>query len=353
MRIGKSGQFPRENGKILNFFGGEGYLIKENVSIKGEGLTIQKEGRVMLKHLMILSVVLLLAGCVSKSEHEAVLDELEEIRQQMDICRTTVAELEDLPTNRLARARQAETDGDEGAAEKEFRALVDQYPDSEEAAVAAQALAALERKREERQREEERRKQEEERRRRLGFKALTASNRLEVGVVNVQVRSVEIRNRWVADRYDSRWFYWDARRGSKYIVADVRISSTMHNPKLPPIFVYRVVGDQLAQVGRMAYKFYKWKNYGTYLGNYADYGNDFAHTETIPFTAALEIDEARIKEPLFVLVGRTPCFQRVHDQYSRPEIRYSPTECEDQDYVTLDGAERGLGVIKIFNKDAL
>ena len=39
----------------------------------------------------------------------------------------------------------------------------------------------------------------------------------------------------------------------------------------------------------MDIEFYKWEDYGSYLGNEADYSNDFSRTQTIRFDVGYEL----------------------------------------------------------------
>src|SRR5690606_30440748 len=163
--------------------------------------------------------------------------------------------------------------------------------------IANAAVAAIEEER-------ARARAEAERLRREGFRALPVERNVDLGGTAVTVHSVSLRDRWVSDRYESRWHYRDARRGSTYVLADVTITAESHDPQLPPILVYAVDGARLRYVGTLGYEFYRWDDYGSYLGNEADYGNDFSRTPSIRFSAGLEVTEDGVDaEAVFLLVG--------------------------------------------------
>lgn len=309
----------------------------------------------MKTSLFVAAMVLITAGCgPSQAEYDSLAAELEALRDSLSVYQAHVAELEDLPANRLARARELEGQNRESEAEEAFRELIARYPDSQEAGVAADAIASIEQQREQARLEKERRRQEEECKKRLGFKVLRAATKVEVGDITFRVSSVQVRRQWVFDRYERRYHYRDAVRGSKYVVVDVRITSKEHNPVLPPIYAYRVVGDRLHHVGRLRYEFYRWDDYGSYLGNYADYGNDFAHTETIRFSAGLQVTDAISLEPLFILVQKQGCFSRSYDRLDNPPTSYSGTSCQAQSPLTLEAVDQGgFQAIKIFNASKL
>jgi len=80
------------------------------------------------------------------------------------------------------------------------------------------------------------------------------------------------------------------------------ITSRIKDPALPPIAAYKLDSTgSLTLIGVLDYRFYQWKDYGAYLGNYADYDNDFAHVATIPFGAFKQIEDSDLQKPIYVV----------------------------------------------------
>ncbi len=104
----------------------------------------------------------------------------------------------------------------------------------------------------------------------------------------------------------------------------------------------------MKQIGSFNYKFKKWKDYGSYLGNYADYKNDFAHSKTISFTYGLEIKEDDyIKGNTYVILNKKQCFKRTEDNFGRPAVKYESNDCSSKYKLTIEDFESEYIFIKI------
>lgn len=301
----------------------------------------------MRSSLSILCVILVsfTAGCSSKSgDDTAVAAVRTEMQARVDSLERIIAELRDTPERRLLDANALQSAGRTDAAIAAFRSLAERYPESEEAAEGRAVLARIEQER-------AANLQEAERRQRLRFLALPVERSVDVGDVEATVRGVSIRNQWIFDRYGDRWHYRDARRGSKFVVAELTLSADQnaHNPALPPVVVYRAQDSLLQRVGIAEYHFYAWQDYGSYLGNYSDYGNDFAHTRSIRFSAGLEIEDGDAGQALYVLLGKSGCVSRVYKEYGNPEVYYSEQTCSPPQSLTVDQVAQGFYVIHRVN----
>jgi len=133
------------------------------------------------------------------------------------------------------------------------------------------------------------------------------------------------------------------------------ITSETHNPKLPAIDIYKTSQDSLGYIGTLYYAFYRWEDYGTYLGNYTDYGNTFSHTKTIRFVAGLEIPEDELnKDAIFILIDNTLCFARNDDdKFNNPAVKYTDIGCKSPWSLNLEQVEKNYHLIKIFNPDKI
>jgi len=153
-----------------------------------------------------------------KSELDSKNLELDKTNKNLEQCTLTVKELQNTSTERLARARSLQSENNISEAEKEYKDLIEKYPDSEESKTAKEILAGIEKQREEERIAKEKEQAEAERKKRLGFKALKIENPVSIDPLSIKINSVNIQKRWISDRYNSRYHYRDARRGHKFIV---------------------------------------------------------------------------------------------------------------------------------------
>jgi len=294
----------------------------------------------MNKFLLGIALILTLNSCQngpSQNEYNKLKTELEECSQENK-------ELKNTPANRLLSAQKLETDGKLIQAENEYRELVGKSPKSEEGKVAQKFIDKVEKEREEK-------KIEEERKKRLGFKVLKENSSIKQGGCKLTFSNIKLENRWIFDRYGNQWRYIDAERGNKYLTFSLSITSDIKSPELPPIYVYQLIDGKLEYKTTAYYKFHRWEDYGSYLGNDADYSNDFSRTATIRFSpgAQLEMDSYN-KYPTFLLVKKSNCVYRNEDKFGNPPVSYLNSNCNHDQSLTVDMATEDYFTIKIFNK---
>src|SRR5690606_5418775 len=130
-------------------------------------------------------------------------------------------------------------------------------------------------------------------------------------------------------------------------LARISISSESKNPDLPPILAYQYFDGKLMLLGTLGYEFRRWKDYGSYLGNYADYGNDFAHSKTIPFNLGYESSEDNLKSgKVYVVMRKVNCFTRKNKDYGRPEIQYQMGICAPKSTLEVSDFDNDYVLIK-------
>lgn len=301
-------------------------------------------------HTSVVVFGLLLSGCVSRNDSEALRTRISVLEDSLHAATVRIAELENTPAERLARAIRLSQSRDEKASEEEYTALIDKYPQAPEARVARDSLGALRERREAQARAAERIQ-------RLGFKGLAVTNDVTVGPTRMRVSSVRLGSRFISDRYDGSYHYRDVRRGYTYVLADVRITAAEDelNPMLPAIAVYKISGAYLYYVGTMSYQFQRWDDYGSYLGNTPDYGNDFSRTSTIAFNLGLEISDEDATGPLFLMVEKRNCASRTIAQFGSPEVSYPTYSCvPDGGLLQLTPeAAKNLFVVSILKENSL
>lgn len=136
--------------------------------------------------------------------------------------------------------------------------------------------------------------------------------------------SFKVGKTFTYDRYGDTYHYSTAERGDKYITSNVNIKSESKDPALHMFALYYLDSDSsLILVNAMEYRFQRWEDYGTYLGNYLDKNNDFAYSETVKFTLGTTIPENLLKNKLFIVSIKTPSFIRSVARFDNPPVSYS------------------------------
>ena len=104
---------------------------------------------------------------------------------------------------------------------------------------------------------------------------------------------------------------------------------------------------KLHLLGKLEYEFRRWKDYGSYLGNYSDYGNDFSHSSTIRFNLGLQLSEEEIKNhSIYIVLKKEGCFVRSRNTYGNPEISYKGSSCQTKSILTLDDFDNEYTLLK-------
>lgn len=297
----------------------------------------------MKKFTFTIAVALLISSCnngVEQSKYDKLKAELTE-------CKKTVEELQNTPQVRLSKGQQFLSKNDIANAKKEFNGLIEKFGETDEAKKAKSLIADIEK-------QEQEKKEAEERKRTLGFKVLKENSSVSASDVTVKFNSISTGGNFVFDRYDDRWRYRNAERGEIYVLANVSVSSKVKEPELPPIAVYKVENGTLSLINTLEYRFYRWEDYGSYLGNDADYGNDFAHTSTIRFSCGLSIPKDDINNnAVFVVVKKENCFYRSTDRFGNPPVSYNSSGCNLKPTLSIDDFEKDYVLVKVFNKNKL
>lgn len=310
--------------------------------------------------------VLLLAlisfwGCtgVHQDSYDSLQQKYDSLEEENAQLKSQVEELQNTPANLLASGRDLLASGDTYKAKGLFNKLINKFPSSEEAVEASRIVADLEKKEkdalEEAEKEAREKAEKEAQKQALGFKVLKESSTVSYGDLTVKFTSVTSGKRWTHDAYENRYFYHDAERDEMFVMARISITSKSKYPSLPPIGVYEYKDGSLHLLEVMEYKFARWKDYGTYLGNYADYGNDFCHTSTVSFSNAATIDKDTYNNSaIFVVMKKEGVFERKYDKYSRPEVSYEASSYSSMDYfLGVDDFDSKYQLVKILNKNKM
>lgn len=272
----------------------------------------------------VMITVAVFSSCnVKQSECNRIKSELETIKKhvvQDSICisnlRDTISMLSQPADQRLASINKLVSDGDYDKARKEIHELNNLFPNSIESKKANDVLQRIDNLIEKQQAEKERIKA-------MGFKALKPSLSALIGYNKVTISSVGISKSFHFDSYDDGGFKRTADRDNTYVVASMSVTSSSKDPDLPTLAVYSINGDQMNREGVMEVRFAYWQDYGHYLGNYPDYGNDFAKTSTIRFKLGVEVPIEVTKKAYAVVLKKHNGLSRNYNRYNNPPVSYS------------------------------
>ena len=161
----------------------------------------------------------------------------------------------------------------------------------------------------------------------LGFKALRTSPYFSHGDTSIGLTATAVVTRWNFDSHGDGWKYLDAEKGRKFVTATVTVRSKSQDPLLFGIGAYVANGAVLTYVGRMRYRFVRWRDYGSFLGTQADFRNDFGYTSRIPFSVGVSVTDEELKRrPLYLVATREGCHRRLYERFGQPPIQYVPEQ---------------------------
>ena len=280
----------------------------------------------MLKFLpSILLAALLCTACSDRRATTAMPDaasnsatEITGLKAQIARLQQENTELRATPAALLAAVRAA--GNNMSKADEANEILGKKFPDSIEAKQANTLLAQM-------KSDNDKREAEAKRLAALGFKALKVGAKLAGDEASITLSGVNQTKRWISDAYDSQYHYRDSEKGSAFIVARVKVTSNNKNPSLPGVALYRSEGATLKRVANFGYEFGSWKDYGSYLGNYSDYGNDFAHTNAILMSIGADAELSALTRPLFLVATKEGCYSRNYERFRNPPVSYVGGNC--------------------------
>ena len=312
-----------------------------------------------MRKVLIIGVTALTLGCnpseppptEASAKHDAtpcpndLSAEVTELKKRISILEQENADLKLTPSAIGETVRRLLSYGDVSQASAQLDLLKERYPGTKEITLAEKEIAAYVAK----QRAEE---IEAERRKLLGFKALGTNTVVETNEAKVTIESIKIASNWIFDNYGHEYSYREAARESRFIVLSVAAATKGSNdPGLPGFAAYVQKGDKLKRVGVGGYKFVRWMDYGSYLGNGHDFRNDFRPSAKIPFSYGIEVSKSDLKQPVLIVGTRDGCFSRTTSQFDRPPVAYVGDWTRLKDELTLSDFDNGeLVVVKILER---
>lgn len=277
-----------------------------------------------MKRVLAFSVLLIiLLGCgADQTELNSLRKERDELAAKVNADAAVIQALRDSVTmlsfpadQRLTKINSLVSSGEYTAAKQEISRLTTLFPESKEAKSAPALLERIDKLIAQKRAEEERIKA-------LGFKALKASTTFKIDYNKIELTSISVGNTFTFDSYGDRYFYRSADRGNKYITAAMKITSDSKDPKLPQLAVYKISGDSMTWEGNFTTEFARWDDYGSYLGNDHDFGNDFAKTSSVRFKIGKEVLEEIVKGPYALIMKKENALNRNYERFDNPPISY-------------------------------
>lgn len=300
----------------------------------------------MRKIAAIFTMAIIIFSCSdNKVNNKELLSKITQLEQENKELKETIELLQYPPSSRLSTTKNLIADSKFNDALSEMDNLQKLFPQSKEASEIENLRKVISDK-------QLKAKQEEDRIKALGFKVLKEQSNIKVGYNNITIGSFSTAQTFTFDSYDDRYHYSTADRGNKYISARISITSSDKDPMLPLFYAYNIKGDKLELIGSFILKFARWRDYGSYLGNYTDNGNDFSKVSTIPFKIGLEISDELSKEPIVIVVRNENCLNRNYNRFDNPPVSYSG-RCHSSNILTIEDLKEDFLVVKILNKNKL
>lgn len=276
----------------------------------------------------------------TKKQLSELKTELEQTKAELNNCSAELTEIKNTAENRFIRAKKLLTENNLNGAKTEFQGIVDNFKGTNDATIATKEIAKINRTIEQKRIDAERKKA-------LGYKVLKPTTRVKYGDLSLKFDKIWKGKRWSFDDYGHKYFLRDAERGNSHIMARVSVTSENNNPTLPALLVYQMNNGELKYLGTLGYKFRRWKDYGSYLGNYADYGNDFSHSKTIPFNCGVELSNDNLKSgTIYVVIKKQGCFNRTKVDYGNPEIAYRESSCNPKRILKVEDFDNDYELLK-------
>lgn len=298
----------------------------------------------MKRRLLTLTIgIITLISCSdgeTKKQLSELKTELEQTKAELSNCSAELTEIKNTAENRFIRAKKLLSENNLTGAKTEFQGIADNFKGTNDATTASKEIVKIDKIIEKKRADEERKKA-------LGYKVLKPITRVKYGDLSLRFDKVWKGKRWSFDDYGSQYFLRDAERGNSHIMARISVTSENNNPSLPPILVYQMNNGELKYLGTQEYKFRRWKDYGSYLGNYADYGNDFSHSKTIPFNCGVELSNDDLKSgTIYVVLKKQGCINRTKVDYGNPEIAYRESSCSPKRILKVEDFDNDYVLIK-------
>lgn len=299
--------------------------------------------------LFFVGIMFAIISCVSKSEVEKQIaniektyqDSIKSLKSSLQEAQSKIELLSYPADQRLSKAQNLLDEGELDNAEAEIKQLKSVFPNSPEASTSNAILSKIKDLKGARLKEEERIKA-------LGFKALPEQTTIKINYNTVTYSSISVGNRFTFDSYGDTYFYRDADRGCKYVTANMSVTSSNHNPKLPQLALYIISGDKMKYEGVFTTEFARWRDYGAYLGNYHDSTNDFSKVSTVRFKLGLQVSNEKLAKSYAIVLKKKNVLEYHYERFDNPPISYSGF-ANYPSILMLDDFKNDYAIVKLYN----
>jgi hypothetical protein len=306
-----------------------------------------------MRHAVVAGLAALLCACSPSDKPAAPTGATAppppDRAQEIETLRVEIARLtaENAHLRQTAAGMAAEVDAavkarDLPKAQAALKRLLERYPAGPEVMSSIQRVDAL----------VNRLRTEQEEARRVaasGFKGLKVHPGISHGGTTLAISDASVGKTWRYDSYGNGWKYLEAEKGKRFVMARATIASNSKEPQPFGIAAYVAEGGSLKRIGLMRYRFARWQDFGSYLGNHADYRNDFAHSSSVAFSLGVAVtQEESQRRPIYLVATREGCHVRTHERLAQPPVAYVPGPCNTlKPALTLDDFKDGsLAVVK-------
>jgi len=298
-----------------------------------------------MKYLAVIVLLILLFSCANDNPTKEQYDSLQ---KQLNDCNQKYDDLSNTPQIRLTKALKYHSDNNIKDAKIEFENIVNLFPGTDEAIKSQEYIDNY-------IKIEKQTADLEAKKKALGFKGIKEVSKVKVNDISISVKNTTSGNSFSFDSYGDEYRYIGAEKDEIYIVSKISVTSESKDPNLSPIMLYKLANGQLEYLGMMIYRFSRWDDYGSYLGNDADYNNDFAHTKTISFNCGHAISKNDFNNhAIFVVIHRVNCVFRERNDYGNPPINYNiSSSYKPKKILNLNNLDKEYVLIKVFNKNKL
>ncbi|GEM_PF-4335758 len=313
-----------------------------------------------LPHFFILATASLLSACGdSKSPVKAAQSDIGPLKLEIEVLQATnaglvadklrlqaqIEELQQTPEILLSRVNALLASGDISATVPLMETMKARFGNTSQLKAASAAVSQA-------QAEVERKQALAKELDARGFYAIKPNLSQGVGNNMLKVESLKLGKSWTFDsRSGGEYHYREAEKESTYLLMNVTVQSSDKDPMLPEVAVYAIDGKQMRRLDSFAYEFRRWQSYGSFIGLYHDFKNDFARASAVPFNAAASVSNTDASKPFAVVVTGQNCHARV-EVHGQPKVRYRPeSNCLGKPVLTIDDFKSGsFQVVSFFNK---
>lgn len=324
------------------------------------GFNIRLRGLVLIRHITSIFIVFALVGCKpaqkpidNTAEINRISAELNKIKVENNSLKaenikleTIIKELEKTPEKLLNDVKASIAANDLRKAREAVDTMIERFGATPQLKTATSMIdqAVL---------EAERKSQLAKELDAQGFYAIKPAIAPVVGSTKLKVESLKFGERWAFDYHNQGdYHYRTPEKGSTYLLLNVTVESAEKNPFLPDLAVFVIDGKEMRRVSGFNYKFRRWQSYGSFIGLYHDFKNDFAHVSTVPFNAAASLSKENSKKPFAVVATGKNCHVR-ESVIGQPNLSITSTPgCASKEVLTVDDFKdkSGFQIISFFNK---